>query len=1335
MQSLPSAPTQPGNLPGTIVGDEGYASNPPSYIPSSGQRGPVPYGGRDYPPHVYQKIPKTTTPSTRRLGWEGFWYSPWCPIHSGSYRQVIRDIGTTEQPFAIEYLDDPSDKPWREQLSEPWKTPIEGNQTTQPIIASAPGASSQPPSWIRVNSKPILDFLASCTYSRTDQTRPQDSVIMPHPYKVLVEYEPYIRQHYEQLQHDWEFEPLTSEPPGEEKEPATDLDPDPDSKDTRTESDEDSTKTTRQHTKVQKGEKFPELDTALTHFQCLISFLDETIKPKYEAYRHSFHPNISFRDLWFLFRPGDEVFDTSRQSQRAPLIAPSWEALLEAERPPLWKVVHLTSGTPQKTGEPFVIEAFYIDHDGMGFIPVSRTFEIQPFEGERNIQSLGLFPLKYHSNHEEVRAEILSEGRQFLDYTKLGPAYRYYNDGSVNRDSSSGLASTSENIDTEVIVDFKEARERGVVPQPCLPPSMNLPQHDFHSQLYGLWNSALPTSGCSDCGRTPDDIKIDKSMSERALKHHGFLSRFRITFPGAWIDGSTLADEELVLLPRFVPAFALPDGQYMSSWTKGLTPVEKHETLWSDLSLWTGQKELLFAHVKSQFQKVARVSKPVTQSRLGKRTAEGRVVLLHGPHGVGKSSAVHALAAKISRPLFRTDGNGYSPNRDLVGGQLARRFARAEKWQSVFLIDKADKLVSTLRSIGCLSRKSSSLSCGEAALNYPLVLLHQLNCYGGFVVLTANSIEEFDDALKSHIHLTLFFPYFSKLQALDVWKTKMRRLQEVPGRELRVHEEQVVGIFHRFWETETTKMTGRYIENTFQSAVTLAECEVEQDAQLPITLGAQHFHTVIEATLEPERAATEAPQQFQQAPTPPALPKAQTHALKPTHQSHSAPPHQDLSPQPTETEKVLKTLSRALCEDEFIREPLQELSSANNPPYFVAVVERFLELLGRDLVNESDHGSGTQLVKENAGRLAHFMWNHISSPEPLPTEALGTLQKDTLSAFPALFESDALGFFKEDLLEFVKVRGEARKRDMSVDSFLGREIALEEPSLPDDPSRTFFSTLKGFLTEIGLLEPRLKQGYKRVRWKCVGKPSPMAWLLANRLQHCGASLYDDFSDRMPPNAMHDLILRIRRLTGRSNSPPGGIRGFFRTPSPNALGTFTLKSNRSSPEPTIPLFNTPKTGNGKPDQPNIPPKDPLYLLLCMNDGRYASGLRQKEVQELKYDRELFRDLQNTYRAKRGRASSLLSLRAVQSVEFVAVCRLPPFLYSTIYQRAPLITSTCYSSPSCSATSSTCAATNATATTGRAATASLRPRRYRQTPQPSTATSRCRQTGHRRLARTP
>lgn len=113
------------------------------------------------------------------------------------------------------------------------------------------------------------------------------------------------------------------------------------------------------------------------------------------------------------------------------------------------------------------------------------------------------------------------------------------------------------------------------------------------------------------------------------------------------------------------------------------------------------------------------------------------------------------------------------------------------------------------------------------------MFLRILEYYSGILFLTTNRVGAIDDAFRSRLHLTLYYPKLSETQTLKIWKTNFQRLQgnnqlrlEAEGLPVDFKDKKIMSWVKKHWQG--IQWNGRQIRNAFQTAVALAEFEARQ---------------------------------------------------------------------------------------------------------------------------------------------------------------------------------------------------------------------------------------------------------------------------------------------------------------------------------------------------------------------------------------------------------------------------------------------------------------------------------------------------------------------------
>jgi hypothetical protein len=147
-----------------------------------------------------------------------------------------------------------------------------------------------------------------------------------------------------------------------------------------------------------------------------------------------------------------------------------------------------------------------------------------------------------------------------------------------------------------------------------------------------------------------------------------------------------------------------------------------------------------------------------------------------------------------------------------------------------------------------------------------------LEYYSGILILTTNRVGQFDEAIKSRIHISLYYPPLSKKSTLEIWKMNLDRLDREnnkppPNRPVLFSRKEIMNFAKGHWadnEISKTCWNGRQIKNAFQTAIALAEWDYldsQNNAKPkgvvgPPLLEARHFRKVAEASARFDRYLT-----------------------------------------------------------------------------------------------------------------------------------------------------------------------------------------------------------------------------------------------------------------------------------------------------------------------------------------------------------------------------------------------------------------------------------------------------------------------------------------------
>ena len=114
------------------------------------------------------------------------------------------------------------------------------------------------------------------------------------------------------------------------------------------------------------------------------------------------HGHITYDLLWALFKPGCHVYTTCIGTKE-----------------PRCVVFDAGEEMTQNDETWLNLECRFLDYNGVKFGEAGIFLRVAKFRGSKPIETLEAFPLHHHSNHEQVRKDLIERGQKFRDLAGL----------------------------------------------------------------------------------------------------------------------------------------------------------------------------------------------------------------------------------------------------------------------------------------------------------------------------------------------------------------------------------------------------------------------------------------------------------------------------------------------------------------------------------------------------------------------------------------------------------------------------------------------------------------------------------------------------------------------------------------------------------------------------------------------------------------------------------------------------------------------------------------------------------------------------------------------------
>ena len=547
-------------------------------------------------------------------------------------------------------------------------------------------------------------------------------------------------------------------------------------------------------------------ETTMKHIDVLLGFIDQTFQEKLrdEERRHQNNPPAATFDwFWLLLKPGEVVY-AKKDDEWRPFVISNVNSI---------RVGHMK-------GHEYVILAWSTDYNRGKLERKVSSFPLRLFTGEQAIHTLPVIPARFFPEDLEKQGGLTMAERQ-IQLGKLywelcqRPAYREYDGPLVSQNEEGGG-----NLTGRVIVDAEGYDRYGRSgpdrhrhrPMPMIPGHRRgpPPPKDYLPAF-------APRCSCRVCSlQTREDT--------------GPFANFEDLDPTK--DKPPKNDLYYLVLSTTIPAFLLAERRWGHVNIERLRDVRADREAFKYLVL----DDEIKLTVKALIGKFASADGKVSPwpRDLVKGKGEGRIFLLHGSPGVGKTCTAECISELTHRPLLALTSGDISTNMHapMVEQNLDYFLTLGERYGALVLLDEADVYLE--------ERRTKDLQRNGLVS----VFLRALEYYRGVLFLTTNRVEAFDSAFTSRIHVALHYKKLSDDDRLRIWNNNIERLERDSAGKVYVGH-STRDFAYSSEEVRALKLNGREIRNALQTAVALAETEAADDGCETVSVTDKHLRAVV----------------------------------------------------------------------------------------------------------------------------------------------------------------------------------------------------------------------------------------------------------------------------------------------------------------------------------------------------------------------------------------------------------------------------------------------------------------------------------------------------------
>ena len=441
---------------------------------------------------------------------------------------------------------------------------------------------------------------------------------------------------------------------------------------------------------------------ALKRLRLLVKFMDEEIFAPLAELKNSKGPKqVYFADLYHLFPPGEEVVEMvgSRTENEAQvyriLQCTGGRRYNDAET--LKQEDESLEFKPQERCSPFVISCVHVDYNGTELGPVTSTFTIKEYVGQRSTSTLPVVPWLFLAvsstpsapSAPSLRQRLKERGNRFLELAAVS-----------HKDYTGPTIEPREDIDSQVIVDFGSTFQLNPDWMPTL--DVHYPSASDSRETAAHNPNDTPVEVVKgevlDCYNymtywMHEDASIDQTRMKDYIADRAIFRRDRPVVLKASEDSVELDAEDRILLPSRVFGFVLRSRTWAALSINLVKDRAVRPDGFNQLVLPRGHKELVQALVETHSRESRSNERPAESGPkfdLVKGKGKGLIILCHGVPGVGKTSTAECIADYTKRPLFPITCGDIGETASSVETNLAKHFQLAHRWGCVLLLDEAD---------------------------------------------------------------------------------------------------------------------------------------------------------------------------------------------------------------------------------------------------------------------------------------------------------------------------------------------------------------------------------------------------------------------------------------------------------------------------------------------------------------------------------------------------------------------------------------------------------------------------------------------------------------------
>lgn len=258
--------------------------------------------------------------------------------------------------------------------------------------------------------------------------------------------------------------------------------------------------------------------------------------------------------------------------------------------------------------------------------------------------------------------------------------------------------------------------------------------------------------------------------------------------------GATISDDKLWMCSPVVYCFAFNNKTWCRVFVNDISEIEFSENAFEDLIIPEENKMIYTAALTNNMPSLDSIS----------NKGAGKIFLLYGAPGVGKTMSAESVAEYLQKPLYYVSVGELGTDPEQLERSLNDVMRIAESWDAIILLDEVD--VFAINRIGASIERNAMTA----------IFLRMLERYNGIMFMTTNLKDNLDPAFISRATATIKYAELTAMDRESIWLNILKKAESL--NEITIDPT----VYDSIKEHAMINLNGRTIKNTIRLAYCLA---------------------------------------------------------------------------------------------------------------------------------------------------------------------------------------------------------------------------------------------------------------------------------------------------------------------------------------------------------------------------------------------------------------------------------------------------------------------------------------------------------------------------------